>query len=63
MNEGWATDIAQRGGKEHYYKDGKSLCRRAVEKKYFRVFDKSKGSIYFEQCAICVKKQQELNNK
>lgn len=56
IDEGWSIDINSRA-KTHYYKDGKSLCGRVEIKKHMRNFSKQKGSIYFEQCPTCVKKQ------
>ena len=59
--EGWGTDVTAKGAKTHYYKDGKSLCGKAVVKHFMNNFNKERtGSKYSCDCGICIKKQNEI---
>lgn len=57
--EGWSNDVASRNLR-HYYRNGESLCKKAIVKPYMNVFDKeSTGSKYAKDCNICIKKLKE----
>lgn len=58
--EGFSDTCLKGGAKTHYYKDGISLCKRVKDTIHLRIFEKRTGSIYFYDCATCVKKQLEL---
>ncbi len=55
-NEGWAIDVTNKKA-THYYKGGKSLCGRELEKEYFDNFDKSIDytQILGSTCGFCHK--------
>lgn len=61
-NEGWADDISKYKAKTHYYKDGVSLCGKAIEKPYMRNFNKEKfASKYSCDCVLCIKKLKGIS--
>ena len=60
--EGWSESILRGTGKVHYYKDGISLCKKVKDNKHLKIFEQRTGSIYFYDCAICVKKQQAIKD-
>jgi len=59
MNYGWSIDISTRG-REHYYINGVSLCKKVNLKFFMKTFTHEKGSKWTGQCAICCKKQLKL---
>ena len=62
-NTGWALDIASRN-KTHYYKNGVSLCGKAIEKPYMKHFDiERNGSKYFHDCTLCIKELSLTSKK
>jgi hypothetical protein len=59
--EGWAIDVASKN-RNHYYKDGVSLCGKATQKEYMTGFNKSKdfSVVLGYNCSICEKKINKL---
>lgn len=57
--EGWAIDVTNKNH-THYYKDGKSLCGRALDKEFFNGYDNSDtfSGILGYTCSICEKKKK-----
>ena len=54
--EGWAGDITAKGAKTHYYKDGISLCGKALVKEHMKIFDRERfGSKWVCDCGFCIK--------
>jgi hypothetical protein len=58
MIEGWALDITTRN-REHYYRNGISLCKKATLKDHMKINGSELGSKWCGQCAVCCKKQRE----
>lgn len=58
--EGWAIDVCSKNV-THYYKDGKSLCKRKLDKEYFDRYHKEKdfSVILGFVCTLCQKKVKE----
>lgn len=57
--EGWSDSIIGTGT-IHYYKNGKSLCGRAVVNNGHKIFDDSTRDLndrYSCHCLLCIKKQ------
>ena len=63
--EGWAGDMTAPGkARTHYYKDGISLCGKALVKKHMKFFYKERvGSKWCCDCVFCIKKQLEMIHK
>jgi hypothetical protein len=63
-NEGWSVDVTNKKA-THYYKDGKSLCGKELQKHHMNIFDKSidYSQVLGYRCTICYNRLKKMRGK